>query len=107
MNPQQRLSIYDRGVDIDLNASTAGLADRTTASVSYRLGDMHAPSLPEREALAAMVEEFADSIEGGRPSRTDGEAGLRVLSVLEAASASLALQGRGVVPRCVTTAVMA
>ena len=105
LNPQQRLSVYDRGVDL-ASQSTTG-TDRTSATVSYRLGDMHAPSLPEREALAAMVEEFADSIEGGRPSRTDGEAGLRVLSVLEAASASLALQGRGVVPRCVTTAVMA
>ena len=94
MNPQQRLSIYDRGVDIDLNAGTAGLADRTTASVSYRLGDMHAPSLPEREALATMVCEFAAAITERRLPLTDGDAGLRVLSVLEAARTSLAEAGR-------------
>lgn len=94
MNPQQRLSVYDRGVDIDLNASTADLVDRTAAGVSYRLGDMRAPALPEREALAAMVTEFAAAIHARRPPRTDGEAGLRVLSVLEAARVSLAESGR-------------
>jgi predicted dehydrogenase len=54
---------------------------------------MHAPSLPEREALGQMVAEFAAAIREGRPPRTDGNAGLRVLSVLEAASESLAAAG--------------
>lgn len=103
MNPQQRLSIYDRGVEIDLNARTAGLADRTTASVSYRIGDMYAPSLPEREALSAMVTEFAAAITGHRPPLTDGNAGLRVLSVLEAARTSLADAGRMVPIKLSTT----
>jgi predicted dehydrogenase len=94
MNPQQRLSIYDRGVDVSLDARTAGLAERTSATIAYRVGDMHAPSLPEREALATMVSEFAAAITTARPSRTDGAAGLRVLSVLEAARASLNDAGR-------------
>jgi predicted dehydrogenase len=93
MNPQQRLSIYDRGIDLNLDASTAGLSARTTASVSYRVGDMYAPSLPEREALATMVGEFAAAITERRPARTDGAAGLRVLSVLEAARTSLGDSG--------------
>jgi predicted dehydrogenase len=93
MNPQQRLSIYDRGIDLNLDARTAGLAERTTASVSYRVGDMHAPSLPEREALGSMVAEFAEAIVERRPARTDGAAGLRVLSVLESARSSLASAG--------------
>lgn len=91
LNPQQRLSIYDRGVDLT-SQSPAGV-DRTAATVSYRLGDMHAPSLPEREALSAMVEEFAAAIAEGRPARTPGEAGVRVLSVLDTASRSLAAYG--------------
>ena len=63
--------------------------DRTASTVSYRLGDTWAPALPEREALGAMVAEFATSIREGRSSRTDGAAGLRVLSVLEAAALSV------------------
>lgn len=91
LNPQQRISVYDRGVDLQ-QVSTSE-ADRTAATVSYRLGDTWSPALPEREALSAMATEFADSIRGARAPRTDGRAGLRVLSVLEAASRSLALAG--------------
>jgi predicted dehydrogenase len=91
LNPQQRLSVYDRGVDLQQVSSTE--ADRAAATVSYRLGDTWSPALPEREALSSMATEFADSIRGARAPRTDGRAGLRVLSVLEAASRSLALDG--------------
>jgi predicted dehydrogenase len=91
LNPQQRLSIYDRGVD--LTQQTVDGADRVSSMVSYRLGDTWSPALPEREALAAMATEFAESIRGGRPARTDGVAGLRVLAVLEGASRSLAEAG--------------
>lgn len=85
LNPQQRLSVYDRGVDL----GPGTLETRTTANLSYRLGDTWAPALQEGEALAAMVGEFADAIEQRRAPRTDGQAGLRVLSVLEAAQRSL------------------
>ncbi len=91
LNPQQRISVYDRGVDLQQVSSTE--ADRAAATVSYRLGDTWSPALPEREALSSMATEFADSIRGARAPRTDGRAGLRVLSVLEAASRSLALDG--------------
>jgi predicted dehydrogenase len=91
LNPQQRLSVYDRGVDLCRN-SVAG-ADRRDATISYRLGDTWAPALPEREALGSMVAEFADAIRSGRAARTDGESGLRVLSVLSAATASLEAGG--------------
>lgn len=91
LNPQQRLSVYDRGVD--LVQQSVDSADRRTATVAYRLGDTWAPALEEREALAMMVGEFADSIRAGRPSATDGAAGLRVLAVLEAAGTSLRARG--------------
>ncbi len=93
LNPTQRLSLYDRGVDLEHVSRTDDLGDRTAAVISYRLGDMHAPALPEREALGQMVAEFASAIREGRPARTDGRAGIRVLRVLEASSASLASMG--------------
>lgn len=91
LNPQQRISVYDRGVNFE-KASTSA-AQRKAQAVSYRLGDTWSPALPEKEALGLMVQEFADSIRGQRPSRTGGTSGLRVLSVLEAASRSLATEG--------------
>jgi len=88
LNPQQRLSVYDRGVDLDLTSDTADAAEKRLVNVNYRLGDMHAPALPEREALGVMAREFAAAINEGRAPLTDGHAGLRVLAVLEAASVS-------------------
>jgi len=93
LNPSQRLSVYDRGVDLDRITSSEDLDERHGAVISYRLGDMLAPALPEREALSAMVDEFAAAIDEGRPPRTDGHAGTRVLRVLEASSRSLASGG--------------
>jgi predicted dehydrogenase len=96
LNPSQRISLYDRGVDL---ADPADLApdDRRQAIVSYRSGDMVAPALPEREALQGVMAEFAECIRTGRTPRTDGWAGLRVLDILEAANRSLEFAG-AVVP---------
>jgi predicted dehydrogenase len=91
LRPQQRLSLFDRGVD--LHGPDLGSEDRREALVSYRTGDMVAPALPEREALADVVEEFAMAIEQHRAPLTDGRAGLRVLAALEGAERSVAARG--------------
>ena len=61
LNPTQRLAVYDRGVD-----RTDPRGDRRrgprAGAVSYRIGDMVAPALPEREALRAVMAEFAAAI---------------------------------------------
>ncbi|MGS2616989.1 Gfo/Idh/MocA family protein [Micromonospora sp. LZ34] len=93
LNPSQRLSIFDRGVDV-ASAEELGDEQRRDMLVSYRSGDMVAPALTEREALRTMVDEYARSIRSGRPALTDGRAGLRVMAVLEAASRSLADGGK-------------
>jgi predicted dehydrogenase len=92
LNPSQRLSVYDRGVD---RADPAELAaeKRAQTIVSYRVGDMVAPALGEREALRGVMAEFAGSIAEGRRPLTDGRSGLRVLALLEAASESLSRGG--------------
>ena len=87
LNPQQRVSIHDRGVDLPTPAHDA--QQRAAVIVSYRMGDITVPALPEKEALSTMATEFAAAVNEGRAPQTDGLAGLRVLSVLEAASASL------------------
>jgi predicted dehydrogenase len=91
LNVVQRVSVYDRGVDV-IEQPASG-KERTARRIAYRVGDTWAPALEEREALGAMVEEFASSIREGRRPRTDGHAGMRILNILEAAGRSMAGDG--------------
>ena len=92
LNPLQRLSVYDRGVD-RADPRQLGRAERAATIVSYRTGDMVAPALGDTEALRSVMQEFADSINERRAPLTDGRSGLHVLAMLEAASASIAQGG--------------
>jgi len=92
LNPTQRIAVFDRGVDL-ASPEELGADERRDMLVSYRSGDMIAPALAEREALRAVVEEYASAIRTGRAPLTDGRSGLRVLAILEAASRSLANRG--------------
>ena len=92
LNPTQRLSVYDRGVEAR-DPRTLGPEQRAQTRVAYRIGDMVAPALPEKEALRSMMAEFAAAITEQRPPLTDGRSGLRVLAMLEAASESLRAGG--------------
>ncbi|MBT2209019.1 Gfo/Idh/MocA family protein [Actinomadura sp. NEAU-AAG7] len=96
LNPVQRLAVYDRGVD-RAPAGTLGQDERHEALVSYRVGDVLVPALPEREALREVMAELADAITQERPALTGGDAGLRVVALLEAADRSVA-EGGALVP---------
>ena len=87
LNPMQRVSIFDRGVDVTSRPDS--LAERRAATISYRMGDITVPALPEREALSSMIAEFASAIREDRRPLTDGNAGMRVLSLLDAFDRSL------------------
>jgi predicted dehydrogenase len=85
--PAQRLSVFESGVD--LAEGDLSLGERRRRKVSYRTGNMVAPALREREALLGVLEDWTGAIRTGRAPMTDGQAGLQVLRVLEAAQASL------------------
>jgi predicted dehydrogenase len=57
---------------------------------------MLAPHIPTKEALQTEVEHFVDCVRTGRQPISGGESGLQVIEVLEAASQSMAEQGRPV-----------
>jgi predicted dehydrogenase len=90
LNLPERVRIYDKSVSL----APALAADRRDALVSYRLGDMVVPALREEEPLQVVVEEFRGAIVDRRAPLTGGEAGLRLLRVLEAVTISLAGGGR-------------
>ncbi|MFC6934376.1 Gfo/Idh/MocA family protein [Actinomadura yumaensis] len=92
LNPSQRVSVHDRGVDLAY-AGSLGREERREALISYRVGDVLVPALPEQEALRGVMAEFAAAIAAGRPALTDGRAGLRVVRLLEAATRSAAAGG--------------
>jgi predicted dehydrogenase len=61
--------------------------------VDYRVGDMWAPHIDPTEALKVEAKHFIACIESGERPMTDGEMGLRVVRILEAASRSMAARG--------------
>ncbi|MGH8101720.1 MAG: Gfo/Idh/MocA family oxidoreductase, partial [Chthoniobacterales bacterium] len=61
--------------------------------VGYRIGAMHAPPVEGIEALRTEALHFLDCISNGSRPITDGESGLQVIRVLEAATRSIALRG--------------
>jgi predicted dehydrogenase len=87
MNPSARVMLHDRGVD-RVPAGSLAPDDRRQALISYRVGDIQVPALPEREALRSVMSEFAGAIGERRRPLTDARAGIRVLELLEAASQS-------------------
>lgn len=90
LNLTARVQVFDKGVDVE--EPVVG-EERRRRLFSYRIGDMLAPALPEREALGSVVQEFVRSIREGDAPSTDGSAGLRVLQILEGASESLRTGG--------------
>ena len=46
LNPQQRISIHDRGVDLASTQASTSISERTAMTVSYRMGDIVVPALP-------------------------------------------------------------
>jgi predicted dehydrogenase len=80
-----KVMVYDKGVELNINDTEAFYR----FVISYRSGDMHAPNLDEREALGCEVDHFAQCALKGSIPVTDGQAGLTVVRMLEAAAESL------------------
>jgi predicted dehydrogenase len=91
LEASEKIKVYDRGISV--NPSQENLYQML---VGYRAGDMWAPQLGITEALHTEARHFVDCIEKKQTPRTDGHAGLRVVRLLEAATASMAQQGRPV-----------
>ena len=92
MDEAEKIKIYDKGIEVKHGEREK----KEQLLVSYRSGDMYSPRIELTEALFSMVKEFADCIEEKRPALTDGEAGLRVLRILDAAERSIKADGANV-----------
>ncbi|KKB11772.1 oxidoreductase [Devosia geojensis] len=93
LEPSEKIKVYDKGITLSDARARRGEARRQQL-IGYRSGDMTAPHLEIGEALARELREFVACIENARSPLADGNAGLRVVRLLEAASRSLSERGR-------------
>lgn len=89
LEPSEKVKIYDKGITV--NGNTESLYQML---IGYRAGDMWAPHLEVTEALRTEGLHFINCIQTGDRPITDGQAGLRVVRILEAATESMKQQGR-------------
>ena len=88
LEADEKIKIYDKGVEM---TSREGVYDLL---VIYRSGDVWAPKVEQTEALNVELGYFLQCINKSETPINDGEAGLRIVRLLEAADQSLNERGR-------------
>jgi predicted dehydrogenase len=83
LSSQEKLKIYTAG------PKPRSQTDRNVLLAEHRSGDVFSPSISSTEALAGVVDHFANVIAGKTHSIMDGLSGLRVVRILEAAQKAL------------------
>ena len=91
LEPSEKIKLYDKG--ITLNSPSDNIYQML---VGYRTGDMWAPQVDVTEALRTEAIHFLRCIEQGERPLIDGQAGLQIVKILEAATRSMHEKGRPV-----------
>jgi predicted dehydrogenase len=91
LEPIEKVKVYDSGIELSEDPDST-----RRMRIGYRIGSMWAPPVDDTEALRTEALHFVDCISNGTRPMTDGHAGLRVIRILEAATKSIAQQGRPV-----------
>jgi predicted dehydrogenase len=89
LEPSEKVKVYDKGITVNNNAESV-----YQMLIGYRTGDMWAPQLDATEALRTEALHFIRCVEQGERPTTDGQAGLLVVRLLEAATRSMRERGR-------------
>jgi predicted dehydrogenase len=84
LNDAEPVRVYDKGLTLAEDPE-----ETYQMLYGYRWGDMWAPRVEPTEALRTEVAHFVSSVMTGARPETDGRCGLRMVRLLEAASASL------------------
>lgn len=75
IEPSEKIKIYNKGITENWK--------REKMLISYRTGDSVIPRLDNTEALSRATKHFIDCIKTGKTPITDGEIGLKVVSIIE------------------------
>lgn len=96
LEPSEKIKVYDKGITVNghNHGEGNGNGQRHAMLVGYRTGDVWAPQLDLTEALSVETRHFIDCISKNQTPIADGQAGLRVVRLLEAATQSMRDGGR-------------
>lgn len=83
LNSNEPIKIYDSGVVARTDE------ERNRLLYEYRTGDVYSPRIPQREALANLVADFARAVREGGRLVSDGRFGADTVKILEAAQHSV------------------
>lgn len=90
LEAMEKVKLYDSGVEaLTLNQETRAELQRI-----YRVGDVLSPRIDVVEPLRVECAHFVECIRDGKTPRTNGDAGVAVVQVLEAATRSMHQDGR-------------
>jgi predicted dehydrogenase len=87
LEADEKIKVYDKGIERSNGA--AGYELR----VSYRAGDLWVPRVEQVEALTRETQYFVDCVANNETPFNDGNAGLRVVQMLEAIDRSMSRKG--------------
>jgi predicted dehydrogenase len=88
LEPSEKIKLYDKGVSF-----TDDPQKIQEMRVTQRTGDMWAPKIAATEALSIGSAHFIECIEQNKVPETNGRLGVRVVELIEAATASM--RGKG------------
>lgn len=83
LKPDEKIKVYNSGVEVSSPEDTYQL------KISYRAGDMWSPRTDTSEALLSEATYFKECVAAGVDPHNDGQAGLRIVRLLEACDRSL------------------
>lgn len=98
LEPSEKVKVYDKGITM-----TNDPENIYQMRIGYRIGDMWVPHLDRTEALRTEALHFIHCIKNAERPITDGQSGLRVVQILEAATRSMKEQGKLIEFRSVET----
>jgi len=91
VSADEKVKIYDRGVELKIETSEEHVHNML---INYRIGDVYVPKLEAVEALKKEVDYFIDCLNKNVEPFNNGQAGLMVVKLLEAANRSIAQKGQ-------------
>jgi predicted dehydrogenase len=88
LETSEKIKLYDKGITV-----TESREQVHKMLISYRTGDLWSPNVSDAEALGVEAAHFAACVRGEEKPLTGGEAGLKIVRILEAANESMRNRG--------------
>lgn len=88
VEPTEKIKIYDTGFSVNTEE------EKHKMLIDYRVGDIFIPKISQMEALTGLANNFIEAIVENKKPMVDGQAGLEVVKILEAAQISIKNYGK-------------